>query len=420
MMIEPTLPLSPYRALDLTDEKGFLCGKILGDLGADVIKVERPGGDPARNIPPFLSDIPHPEKSLHWFVYNTSKRGITLNIETTDGKDIFQRLVKTADFVIESLPPGYMDSLGLGYSALSHIHPPLIMTSITPFGQSGPWKDYKAPDLVAMSLSGLVLHTGDPDRAPVRIGVPQAYLQAGAQAAVGTMVAHYHRQLTGEGQNIDVSVQESVIWAAAPIQQFYELDPRWGLLKTIPVRGSRTLRGAVVVRSMWPCKDGYICWRMMTGPGIGLRIRHLVEWMDSEGAAGNMMDVNWEEVDLLKVTQEQVEQWEALWADFFETRTKAELYRGAAERGIILYPVNTMKEVLENPQLAAREFFVPLEHAELGTTFTYPGPPFKSSEAGPRLCCRAPLIGEHNQDIYVEELGMSKAELAALKGRNVI
>ena len=420
MMAEPTLPLSPYRALDLTDEKGFLCGKLLGDLGVDVIKMEGPGGDPARNIGPFARDIPHPEKSLYWFAYNTSKRGITLNIETADGKEIFKRLVKTADFVIESFPPGHMDSLGLGYTALSQIHPSLIMTSITPFGQSGPWKDYKAPDLVAMSLGGLVLHTGDPDRSPVRIGAPQAYLQAGAQAAVGTMVAHCYRQLTGEGQHVDVSIQESVLWAAAPIQQFYELDPRWELIKAIPVRGSRTLRGAVVVRSMWRCKDGYICWRMMTGPGIGLRIRRLVEWMDSESTAGDMMNVNWEEVDLLKVSQEQVDHWEALWADFFEARTKAELYEGAVERGIILYPVNTIKEVVESPQLAARDFFVPLEHAELGTTVVYPGPPFKSSEAGPKLRCRAPLIGEHNQEIYLGELGLSKAQLAALKERGVI
>jgi crotonobetainyl-CoA:carnitine CoA-transferase CaiB-like acyl-CoA transferase len=142
--------------------------------------------------------------------------------------------------------------------------------------------------------------------------------------------------------------------------------------------------------------------------------------MDIEDAAGNMMDVNWEEVDLLGVTQEQVDQWEALWDDFFKVRTKAELYEGAVERGIILYPVNTMKEVVESPHLAARDFFTPLEHAELGTTVTYPGPPFKSSEAGPKLRCRAPLIGEHNQDIYVEELGLSKAQLAALKERKVI
>jgi len=131
--------LSPYRVLDLTDEKGFLCGKILGDLGADVIKIERPGGDLARKIGPFYRDVPDPEKSLYWFAYNNNKRGITLNIEAADGCELFKRLVKTADIVIESFAPGYMDDLGLGYSTLSQITDgKTVMTSITPFGQKGP------------------------------------------------------------------------------------------------------------------------------------------------------------------------------------------------------------------------------------------------------------------------------------------
>jgi len=413
--------LSPYRVLDLTDEKGLLCAKILGDLGADVLKIERPGGDPSRNHGPFYHDIPHSEKSLYWFAYNTSKRGITLNIETADGQHILRRLVKTADFVIESFPPGYMESLSLGYSDLSEINPRLVMTSITPFGQSGPWRDYKASDIVIMALSGLVLGTGDPDRAPVRIGVPQAYLQAGAQAAMGSMIAHYHRQLTGEGQHVDVSIHESALWAAAPAQATFELDPSlWEFHKTAPSRGSKTLRGTVVVRSMWPCEDGYLCWRMMTGPGLGQRVRLLVEWMDEEGMAGDMMDVNWEEVDVLKLTQDQIDRWEELWINFFKTYTRVELYEEAVRRGVLIYPVATIEEVMENRQLAARDFFVPLEHPELGVSITYPGVPFKSSEVAYGLPCRAPLIGEHNEEIYVMELGLSLAELAALKARNVI
>ena len=295
------------------------------------------------------------------------------------------------------------------------------MTSITPFGQSGPWRDYKASDIVIMALSGLVLGTGDPDRAPVRIGVPQAYLQAGAQAAMGSMIAHYHRQLTGEGQHVDVSIHESALWAAAPAQATFELDPSlWEFHKTAPSRGSKTLRGTVVVRSMWPCEDGYLCWRMMTGPGLGQRVRLLVEWMDEEGMAGDMMDVNWEEVDVLKLTQDQIDRWEELWINFFKTYTRAELYEEAVRRGVLIYPVATIEEVMENRQLAARDFFVPLEHPELGVSITYPGVPFKSSEVAYGLQCRAPLIGEHNEEIYVMELGLSLAELAALKERNVI
>src|SRR4030042_5428083 len=136
--------LSGCRALDLTDEKGFVCGQILAAMGVDVIKIEKPGGDPARFLPPFYHDKPDPEKSLFWFAFNTSKRGITLNIETTGGQEIFKRLAATADFVIESFPPGYLDRLGLGYPAMEKINPGIIVVSITPFGQTGPYKDYKA------------------------------------------------------------------------------------------------------------------------------------------------------------------------------------------------------------------------------------------------------------------------------------
>lgn len=146
--------LSPYRVLDLTDEKGLLCGKLLGDLGADVIKIEPPGGDTSRNVGPFYKDIPDPERSLFWFAFNTSKRGITLDIETADGQDVFKRLVTSADFVIESFPPGHMDRLGLGYPALNEINPGVIMVSISPFGQTGPYKDYKSPDIVACAMGG--------------------------------------------------------------------------------------------------------------------------------------------------------------------------------------------------------------------------------------------------------------------------
>ena len=138
--------LTPYRILDLTNERGYICGQLLGDLGADVIKIEKPGGDPGRSIGPFFHDIPDPEKSLYWFSFNTNKRGITLDIETVDGQEIFKRLVRDADIVIESFDPGYMDKIGLGSPVLNQVNPRMIMTSITGFGQTGPYKDFKAPD----------------------------------------------------------------------------------------------------------------------------------------------------------------------------------------------------------------------------------------------------------------------------------
>ena len=216
--------LRGFRVLDLTDEKGFLCGKILADLGADVIKVEKPGGDPSRRMGPFWHDMASPEKSLYWFAYNSNKRGITLNIETVDGRAIFQKLVKTSDFVIESFSPGQMEKLGLGYSALNNIRNGIILTSISPYGQQGPYRDYKSSDMVLMGMAGMLYLTGDADRPPVNISIPQAYLLAGADAAVGTMIAYYHRKMAGEGQHVDISIQQSMAWFLAAAIPHWELN----------------------------------------------------------------------------------------------------------------------------------------------------------------------------------------------------
>jgi crotonobetainyl-CoA:carnitine CoA-transferase CaiB-like acyl-CoA transferase len=197
---ESRLSLDPYRVLDLTDEKGMLCGRILGDLGADVIKVERSGGDKSRNIGSFYQDMPHPERSLYWFAYNANKRGITLNLQTADGRGLFKRLAKTSDFIIESFAPGYLEELGLGYPVLSEIKPAIILISITPFGQSGPYRDYKSSDIVSMAMGGLMYITGDADRPPVRVSVEQSYLHAGAHAAIGALLALHYRVLTGKDQ----------------------------------------------------------------------------------------------------------------------------------------------------------------------------------------------------------------------------
>ncbi|MFC2018468.1 CaiB/BaiF CoA transferase family protein, partial [Chloroflexota bacterium] len=193
--------LGPYRVLDLSDEKGAFCGALLGSLGADVIKIEKPDGDPMRKLGPFFHDEPDPEKSLFWMGYNINKRGITLDIETADGKEMFKRLVKTADIVLESFMPGYMDGLGLGYKELEKINPQIIMTSITPFGQDGPYKDYKSSDLVSWALGGLLAMTGDPDRPPIRIShIPISYLMASYDGVWGALVALYGRGTSGEGQ----------------------------------------------------------------------------------------------------------------------------------------------------------------------------------------------------------------------------
>src|SRR5919106_2151603 len=189
--------LSPYRVLDLTDERGILCGKIFADLGADVIQVEPPGGSSARRIGPFYHDEVHLERSLYWWAYAANKRSITLNLSTSDGRALLTRLIQSAHFLIESFAPGHMASLNLGYEALAAINPALIVVSITPFGQDGPYVHYQASDLIGMGMAGFMYLTGDPDRPPVRVGVPHFYLHGSAAGATGAMIAHAQRVHTG-------------------------------------------------------------------------------------------------------------------------------------------------------------------------------------------------------------------------------
>lgn len=409
--------LSPYRALDLTNERGLLCGKILADLGADVIKIERPGGDPARNIGPFYHHIADPEKSLFWFAFNTNKRGITLNIETTDGREIFKRLVQGADFVIESFEPSYMDNLGLSYSILSEVNPRLVMTSITPFGQTGPYAKYKATDIVVHAMGYLMNQCGDPDRAPVQVSLPQSFISAGTDGALGAMVAHYDRELTGKGQHVDVSAMDSVVMNGV------EGLPEWTVARSDFKRRGRLhkLAGRLFSPVIWECKDGYMSYFFMGGvPGARANQR-LVEWMDSEGMAPeHLKEMDWEKLDVEKINQDELDFITEPMAEFFKTRTKAEIQEEAIKRLIMMYPVCDSKETLENLQLRARDFWVNIQHDELNDTIAYPGAFAKFSETPIRRWRRAPMIGEHNEEIYVKELGFSKDEMMALKGAGVI
>jgi benzylsuccinate CoA-transferase BbsE subunit len=415
--------LSPYRALDLADEKGLLCGKILGDLGADVIKIERPGGDLTRRLGPFYHGEPDPEKSLFWFAYNNNKRGITLDIETADGRDIFKRLVKTADIITESFPVGYLDKLGLGYSDLEKINPGVILVSITPFGQTGPWKDYKTSDIVAWATGGEMAPFGEADRPPIRISHhSQAYLNAGADGAIGALMALYHRYSTGQGQQVDVSVQEAVV------QCLEHITSAWDLKKTYPRRGgSGSVDGAATtsitthLTRVWPCKDGHVSWFYWAGISMSPRTNGpMVKWMASEGMADDfLLNYDWTKFDA-KTPQADIDRMEAPTAKFFMKHTKAELFEGALKYNVQVYPVSTPADMLENPQLAYRKYWAQVEHPELDTTITYPSAFPSFPEAPAKITRRAPLIGEHNEEIYTAELGISKERLLILKQAGII
>ena len=414
--------LSGHRVLDLTDEKGLLCGRILGDFGADVIKIERPGGDPARNIGPFYKDIPHPEKSLFWFFTNASKRSITLNLETADGRDIFQRLVKAAHFVIESFPPDYMASLGLGYDELEKINPRLVVTSITPFGQTGPYAHYNPSDLVLSAMGGHMRLYGEGDRPPLRISQPQAFFLGSLHGALGSMVAHYHRELTGEGQHVDVSCQQAVVLSlmnAAEVWDVNRMNYRGGGAFAY---SARPKLGMLRQKRIWPCKDGHVCFFVAGGAALGARLstERVTKWANDEDLAAELKDVNWPAFDFASITQQQFDVIVNGFQSFLDTKTKDELFRRAVAQALMICPVNTAKDILECPHLSARDYWVPVEHDELGQVIPYPGAPVNMAEAPWRIQRRAPLIGEHNEEIYIHELGFSREQLATLKSRGII
>ena len=405
--------LSPYRALDLTDEKGLLCGKILADLGVDVIKVEKPGGDSARTIGPYYHDEADPEKSLYWFSYNTNKRGVTLDIEKSEGQEIFRELVKNTDIVIESFPPGYLEKLGLDYLELKKINPEIIHASITPYGQTGPYKDLKYSDLTLYAMGGYMSTIGYDDRSPVRISHHfQTYLHGGGQAAQGVVLALYHREMTGEGQYIDISIHDSTTRITPE-----RVTAFWDFNKRVQHRGGRQ----AVLGRIWECKDGYV-YAMYWGGASGPRWNTpLVNWMDAEGVATDFIKgYNWEELNQIQTPPEILEKIAEPTRELFLRHTKEELLEGALTHNAQVYPLNSTAEIAGNPQLAARQYWVELEHPELGVSITYPGPWAKTTEAPPRVTYRAPLIGEHNKDVYINELGYTEEKLSELKRKGII
>lgn len=407
--------LGPYRVLDLTDEKGSFCGLLMATLGADVIKVENPGGDDARNIGPFYHDVPNPERSLSWFALNRDKRGITLNINSTRGQNIFKKLVKSADFVIESFPPEHMESLGIGYPVLSEVNPRIIVTSITPFGQTGEYRDYRGSDIVCAAMGGLVYMLGDEDRPPVRIGTEQSYHQAGIQAVAAMLMAHHYRESTGEGQWIDVSIQECMLWTTMrPSVEWYtngRISRREGSLQK---RMERTFR------MLFPCKDGFVACRIGSGLMAGRMHKKLIRVMNDEGLAEEFKDVDWESLDIYQIPQELIDGCEEAMLTYFMRHTKDELHNEALKHGFVLCPVGTMKDMSEYQQLASRGYWVDIRHPELDTNVTYPGVFFKSNETSCVIQNPAPLPGEHNEQIYTRELDINQAELAALREEGII
>jgi len=395
--------LSDLRVLDLTDLKGALCAKLLGDMGADVIKIEPPGGDPMRAIGPFLNDIPHRDRSLLFWFYNTSKRGLTLDVHQPAGQEIFKQLTAKADVVIESFAPGTLATLGLGYEHLKRLNPKLVLTSISPFGQTGPYRDYKSSDTVAEALGGMIYTNGAADEPPLQASGLQAYHSASFFAAIGTMSALWARDVLDAGQWVDVSIQEAAAAAVEHVAPFYHqglgVQTRQGSL-----HWSRYFRVA-------RCRDGYVM-HCTLGDWTSL-----VEWVKGDGKAQDLDEPQWEDQMYRREHAEHLFDVLDEWATDYSV---AELMEGAQLRRIPYAMVRPPEAMVDDPQLNARGFFSPVEHPELGRTFRYPGGPFFFTATPWRISRRPPLLGEHNKEVYRGDLGMSEAQLGELTSVGVI
>ena len=412
--------IDQYRVLDLTDAKGQLAGKILADMGASVIKVEPPIGDSARNIPPFYQDDPASEKSLYWWAYNTSKRGITLDLETADGRDVFLKLVAKSDVVLESFTPGYLAGIGLGYDDLVEAKEDIILVSLTPFGQTGPYAQYKATDFINIAMSGNMYLTGDADRPPVACQMATTHYHSCAETANATLSALWFREVNGEGQHVDVSIHNAM--QTVPLS-----GPSGFVLSGTKSRRSgarytvNTPSGLTLQREVWPCKDGFVSFGLRGGPARIPPFQRLLQWMNEEGARCDFLKgIDWPNYDNNKLTQEEVDKMVEELTAFFMTKTSMELYEAAIEKGYMIAAVYNAASQLADKQLQDRDFFVPLEHPELKTSLTYPGSFVKSKDAFIGVRSRAPLIGEHNIEIFEGELGLRRDQLLTLKEAGII
>jgi len=415
--------LSCYRILDLTDERAFICGKALSDFGAEVIKIEKPGGDPSRFKGTFYHDIPDPEKNLTWFAFNTNKKSITLDIETDEGRAIFQKLVKKADVVLESFAPGYLDKIGLGYEDLYKVNPGIILTSITGFGQEGPYKSFKDPDIVVRALGGLIYTTGYEDRPPLNPGYQHTFIIGAMYAAVGTMIALQHRHLTGLGQHVDASVQQAcVVVASAEIEGPYALFGRI-LSRHGRARGSVTLKDGTIFYNplLWECKDGDIAFNLLLNQTSVKSNLALMEGIKKDGIdIGFLGQWEWDKKGWKDISPEQAKEVVNILSQFFRKHTKAELLDMAIKNRFQLGPCNDAGDVLNHPQLLARDYWKEIPHPELGASLKYPGGAVKMSGAECGVRRRAPLIGEHNLEIYKKELKLSDNRIRSLQERKVI
>jgi benzylsuccinate CoA-transferase BbsE subunit len=405
--------LSGIRVLDMSGLAGQYCGKQFADLGADVILVEPVTGSPVRREGPFLDDRAHIEYSLQFAYFNAGKRGIALDLDQEAGQRILRQLAKDADLVIESEKPGALDARGLDYGSLSALNPGLVMTSITPFGQTGPYALYEAEDIVALALGGLLYLGGYPETSPIAAHGNQAYLAAAQFASVASMMALLSPDDGGTraGRHVDVSIQECVTMGLETAIQYYDLE------KTVRKRasGQQVMAGVGV----FDCSDGQIY--LMAGGIAATRFwENLVNWLIDEGVneARQLLEPVWQDHDYL-ATAEAKSIFEGFFAPFARKCAKTYLYQSGQSRRIPICPINTPQDILASRQLDYRRFFISQEHTASGRRLIVPGAPYRLVATPWRQARPAPRLGEHTCEILAG-LGYDAMARAALLKSGVI
>lgn len=381
------------------------CGRMLAGLGADVIKIEKPGqGDQSRSWGPFPQDVSHPEKSGLFLFLNAGKLSITLDTNSPAGQDVFRQLVKQADVLIEGNPPKEMAEYGFDYENLSRVNSSLVMSSVTPFGQTGPYRDYRGCDLITAHISGEAF--GNPaegvddieHEGPLKGPNHAADFMVGLTAAVGTMSAILARQFSGQGQHLDISAQEALVSIVRQELAFYICEGR----KPTRQKGIKK-RGGI----LYQCRDGYVC--IWAGP-------HFLKLIKMIG------DPDWAQTELFQdpvLRMEHMEEFNTLVTVWTMEHTRIEIEQAAIAAVVPCAPVRSVNELCDDEQLAFRDYFVEIDHPAAGS-LKYPGAPFKLSETPWETKSPAPLLGADNERVYSDMLGYSGQEIEKLRQAGTI
>ena len=421
--------LDDIRILDLAGETGVYATKLLADLGADVIRIEPPDGDPMRDIGPFWHDERAADRSLSFFNLNTNKRSVTLDFTKPDGRALFEKLVATADVVVETYTPGNLDSMGLGYAGLCAIRPDIILTSITGFGQTGPHARYAWSDIVGVAMSGMMTLAGEKEDPPNRAYGNQGYVCAGIDGACGTMMALFHRDNTGEGQHVDVSMQEALSINQETAMMSYDMNQR--------VATRTGARGIIPIDlpgiGIFDTNDGQIFAYLGTPGGAAWTV--MLDWMNREGLAEDLneepnlsmiqgLNLRFltglvQEPDKLAERIKVLGHMYQVFKRFCASMSKWTMYEEAQKQRIMIGIVSTPEDLAKNPQLAYRTWYQDVAHDHLGATVRYAGPPYRLTETPWSMRRRPPLPGEHNAEVF-GALGVSSDELARLHGLGVL